>query len=162
MTAQAETATTQLRHVVIVGGASGIGAATAKLLASRRWRVTIADIDRELGRATAENIGGTFVLCDVGDEASIREAADAADSNHPVSGMVMCAAVFEEIGRAEDASIEVLDAVFRIGYRGTFLSNWVFAQRMARRGGGAIVNLSSFGGLISSPSYSYGPMDLLE
>lgn len=94
----------------------------------------------------------------VGEETSLRKMAAAADSNHPVSGMVMCAAVFEEIGRAEDASIDVLDAVFRIGYRGTFLSNRVFARRMAGRSGGAIVNLSSFGGLISSPSYSYGPM----
>jgi NAD(P)-dependent dehydrogenase (short-subunit alcohol dehydrogenase family) len=78
MTARAKTAATQLRHVVIVGGASGIGAATAQMLASRRWQVTIADIDRELGRATAEHVGGTFLHCDVGEEAGLRKTADAA------------------------------------------------------------------------------------
>ena len=70
----------------------------------------------------------------------------------------MCAAVFEEIGRVEKASIDNLDAIFRINYRGTFLANRVFAQRMARRNRGSIVNLASFGGMMSSPSYSYGPM----
>lgn len=145
-------------HVVVIGGASGIGAATTAFLAKRGVRATVADIDPDRGRAAARSMGCDFIRCDVTEETSVVEAAEAADAIHPVSGMVMCAAVFEELGRAESASLETLEAIFRVNYRGAFLSTRAFAQRMAGRGHGSIVNVSSFGGMASSPSYAYGPM----
>ena len=70
----------------------------------------------------------------------------------------MCASLFEPISRARDASVDLWDAVFKVGYRGTFDVNWAFAALMAESGGGSIVNLSSLGGMMSSPAHVYGSM----
>ena len=54
---------------LITGGASGIGLATAKHVASLGGRVVIADLNEEKGKAVAEELGGVFVKTDVSDEA---------------------------------------------------------------------------------------------
>jgi NAD(P)-dependent dehydrogenase (short-subunit alcohol dehydrogenase family) len=65
--------------VFVTGGASGLGAATARRLAAAGASVTIADIDGKAGGDLAGDIGATFVECDVRDEEALgRAVADAA------------------------------------------------------------------------------------
>ena len=62
-------------HVVMVtGGASGIGAATARAFAAHGAAVAVLDIDGRAGEAVADAIGGIAVACDVTDRAAVRRA----------------------------------------------------------------------------------------
>ncbi|SAL56635.1 short-chain dehydrogenase/reductase SDR [Caballeronia choica] len=63
---------------VITGGASGLGAATARRLASRGVRVALFDLDAESGNALASEIGGVFCHADVTDDAQVAAAFAAA------------------------------------------------------------------------------------
>src|SRR3954468_5087557 len=66
---------------IVVGGASGLGEATARALASQGAQVVIADVNEEKGKAVADDIGGTFAKADVTKpdevEAAIAQAAQA-------------------------------------------------------------------------------------
>ncbi|MBX5440838.1 MAG: SDR family NAD(P)-dependent oxidoreductase [Solirubrobacteraceae bacterium] len=68
---------------LVVGGASGLGAATARALAQRGAHVTIADVDAERGAAVADEVGGTFVAADVTSEEQIEAAVAAAAERSP-------------------------------------------------------------------------------
>ena len=71
---------------LVAGGASGLGAATARRLAAAGAKVTIADLDAEAGQALADEFGAAFVACDVTDEAQVQAAVDAAEAEareHP-------------------------------------------------------------------------------
>jgi NAD(P)-dependent dehydrogenase (short-subunit alcohol dehydrogenase family) len=63
---------------LVSGGASGLGAATARELHERGATVTIADVDSERGVALAGELGVRFVRCDVRDEEQVQSAVDAA------------------------------------------------------------------------------------
>ncbi|HEX5856699.1 MAG TPA: SDR family NAD(P)-dependent oxidoreductase, partial [Microbacterium sp.] len=65
---------------IVFGGASGLGGASARELASRGASVVIADVNEEAGAALASEIGARFVRCDVTDEASVAAAVEAAGS----------------------------------------------------------------------------------
>src|SRR5436309_257603 len=57
--------------VIVTGGASGIGEATARAFAAEGAHVIVADVDRERGAVVAGEVGGRFEPTDVGDEAEI-------------------------------------------------------------------------------------------
>ena len=67
------------RVAVITGGASGFGAATARLMAAEGAKVLVADVQDELGRAVAESIGPSAVFrhTDVSSEDDVAAAVDA-------------------------------------------------------------------------------------
>ncbi|MEO1718618.1 MAG: SDR family NAD(P)-dependent oxidoreductase [Pseudomonadota bacterium] len=67
---------------IVTGGASGLGAATARMLAAEGVKVTVADVADDKGKAVADDIGGIFARCDVTDEASCDEAIAAARAAH--------------------------------------------------------------------------------
>ena len=54
---------------LITGGASGLGAATARLVAEHGGKVVLADMNEAAGVALAKELGGVFVKCDVSQEA---------------------------------------------------------------------------------------------
>ncbi|KPF91790.1 3-hydroxy-2-methylbutyryl-CoA dehydrogenase [Novosphingobium sp. AAP83] len=79
---------------IVTGGASGLGQATAKRLAACGAKVTILDLDRERGEATAASIGGLFIATDVTDEASVEAALTQAESAHGTARiLVNCAGI---------------------------------------------------------------------
>ena len=61
----------QTVSAVVTGGASGLGAGTARALAQKGCRVGILDLNEDFGEAVAKEVGGTFAKCDVTDEASV-------------------------------------------------------------------------------------------
>jgi NAD(P)-dependent dehydrogenase (short-subunit alcohol dehydrogenase family) len=81
---------------LVTGGASGLGAATARMLVASGGRVAIADMNREAGEALAAELGpvARFILTDVADEASGRAAVDTATSAFgALHGLVNCAGI---------------------------------------------------------------------
>jgi NAD(P)-dependent dehydrogenase (short-subunit alcohol dehydrogenase family) len=63
---------------LVVGGASGLGAATARTLAERGASLTLADVNAERGGALAAELGARFVACDVREEEQVQAAVEAA------------------------------------------------------------------------------------
>ena len=60
---------------LVVGGASGLGEATARVLAAGGAQLTIADVNEEKGRALGEELGADFIACDVREEQQVEQAA---------------------------------------------------------------------------------------
>ncbi len=79
---------------IVTGGASGLGAATAKTLAGTGVKVAIFDMNREVGEATAKAIGAAFFACDVTSDESVSAALSAARGAHgPERILVNCAGI---------------------------------------------------------------------
>lgn len=143
---------------LVTGGANGIGAATARALAARGAKVTVADLDPEAGERIAAEVGGRFVRTDVADVESLRAAvADAEASwgrldvvhlNAGVSGAGM--------GLGEDFDPAVYRRVLGVNLDGVVFG--VHAALPAlRRSGGVIVATASLAGLVGfggDPVYS--------
>src|SRR5690349_7876149 len=68
------------RRVFITGGGAGIGAATARLLAARGWRVALLDRDAAVAQRTADEIGADKALAYGGDVTDIRSVETALDA----------------------------------------------------------------------------------
>ena len=77
---------------VVVGGASGLGEATARLLAERGARVTIVDRNKEQGQLVADSLDGSFCAADVADEAAV-DAAFASVTECRLRAVVNCAGI---------------------------------------------------------------------
>lgn len=155
---------------IVTGGASGIGAATARRLAARGAKVVIADLKAEDGEALAKEIDGVFVAVDVTDTAQIEAAVNKAVELGPLKAVVNSAGIGwaqRTIGRdGEFASAHNLDLykkVIAINLIGTFDTVRLAATAMSRNEPnangerGAIVNLASvaaFDGQIGQAAYS--------
>ena len=115
---------------VVTGGASGLGAATARALAAKGVKVAIFDLQEEKGKAVAAEIGGVFCECNVTDDASVDAAfAKAREAHGQERVLVNCAGTGNAIKTAsrskEDGSIKhfPLDAfnwIIQINLVGTF------------------------------------------
>lgn len=79
---------------IVTGGASGLGAATARLLAQQGANVTLFDLDEQAGQAEAERIGGLFCKVNIADDADTTAAIDAAERKHGVTRLLVnCAGI---------------------------------------------------------------------
>jgi NAD(P)-dependent dehydrogenase (short-subunit alcohol dehydrogenase family) len=146
------------RLAVVVGGASGIGEACARLFAARGGRVVIADKNLALAQSLAAQIEGRAFVLDIGDETAVESVAAGIEAElGPVSILVNSAGVLQRTLPPEQLSIKEWDFVARIDLRGTYLCCAAFGKRMAERRDGAIVNIASVAGMRSAPLHSYGP-----
>jgi NAD(P)-dependent dehydrogenase (short-subunit alcohol dehydrogenase family) len=76
---------------IVTGGASGLGAATARALAGEGARVVILDRQEGAGKQVADELGGVFALADVSNEEQVQAAVDAALELAPLRVLVNCA-----------------------------------------------------------------------
>jgi NAD(P)-dependent dehydrogenase (short-subunit alcohol dehydrogenase family) len=121
---------------LVTGGASGLGAATARRLALRGARVVVMDLNAELGTELAAEIGGTFALGDVTDPDAVGSALDAAEAAGPLRALIHCAGkggTLRLVDRdGNPGSLEVYESLIRINLVGTFNVLRLSAARMAR------------------------------
>lgn len=136
-------------HILITGGARGIGAATAELLAAGGAKVMIADVIDDEGEALAEKLGENAVYrhLDVTEpdawQAAVTEAQERFGSLNALfnnAGVVGFAGV-------KQCSPEEFRRVTDINLYGAFLGMHFAAPAIAEAGGGTIVNVSSTAGL---------------
>jgi NAD(P)-dependent dehydrogenase (short-subunit alcohol dehydrogenase family) len=79
---------------IVTGGASGLGEATARMLADSGARVAILDMNAERGAAVAAEIGGVFALCDVASEISVDAALAQVRATHGIARVIInCAGI---------------------------------------------------------------------
>lgn len=83
----------QDRVFIVTGGASGLGEGTARMLATNGGKVVIADMNTERGESVAREIGGTYLRCDVSNEADGLAVVEKATSLGKLAGLVNCAGI---------------------------------------------------------------------
>lgn len=145
--------------VLISGGASGIGAATARLFIERGARVAIGDIQTDKGQSVAASLGeqALFIRLDVTDEASWRGAVETVQARFGAVTTVVNSAGVSIPANIEDETLEGFHRTLAINLDGTFLGCKIGVEALKAGRGGAIVNLASTLGAKSNaifPSYS--------
>jgi NAD(P)-dependent dehydrogenase (short-subunit alcohol dehydrogenase family) len=111
------------RVVLITGGASGLGAATARAAAAQGAKAVLADIRDDEGQALAKELGGVFVKCDVTNEADAKAAVEAAVKLGELRGLVNCAGVAtgeRVVGREGASGIAKFAKTVQINLIGTY------------------------------------------
>jgi 2-hydroxycyclohexanecarboxyl-CoA dehydrogenase len=134
------------RIALVTGGASGIGAATARRLAAEGARVWVADIDLTGALSVASEIDGTAVEMDVADEASVRAAVG---ETGDVDVLVNNAGT-DRFAFFVNTDPELWDFVLGVNLRGTIAVTHAVLGGMQQRGRGAIVNVASEAGRVGS------------
>lgn len=155
---------------VVTGGASGLGEATARALASRGVGVVVADLQEERGQQLAAELGGSFARTDVTSSDQVIAAVDRAGQLGPLRVLVNCAGIGlprRTIGRGggydEAHPLEWFSKVININLVGTFNCIRLAASAMSRLEPtptgerGVIVNTASvaaFEGQIGQAAYA--------
>lgn len=142
---------------VVTGAASGIGRATACLLAAEGARLAISDVDREGLEQTAEKIraaGGevTTYLVDVANKDAVYGLADQVASTFGGADIVVNNAGVAQVARVEELSYDDFEWVMDIDFWGMVYGTKAFLPQLQVKGQGHIVNVSSIFGLIAVPT----------
>jgi NAD(P)-dependent dehydrogenase (short-subunit alcohol dehydrogenase family) len=124
------------RKIIITGGASGIGRATAALF--KREGAAVAVLDRAVSPD-----GNLSFEVDVSDAASVRSAVDAAvNALGGLDGVVNAAGIFSGAG-LEDSTQALFERTLAVNVTGTFLVVQAAAPHLLAAGGGSVVNIGS-------------------
>ena len=152
---------------IVTGGASGLGIVTARRLAAQGAKVAIFDLNEDMGRQLADEIGGHFVRVDVTDDTSVADAIAAATAANGTArilvnfaGIAPPAKVIDRDGNP--ASLAAFAKIVTINLIGTFnvASKFAAALHKAEPIGeerGVIVNTASvaaFDGQIGQAAYA--------
>jgi 2-hydroxycyclohexanecarboxyl-CoA dehydrogenase len=133
---------------LVTGGASGIGAATARRLAAEGALVVVADIDGDGAQSIADDVGGHAVGLDVTDPAAVRTAfAGIAELLGPVDVLVNNAGG-GQLALFVDTDEDDWDRIVALNLRGTMSCTKAVLRSMCERRRGAIVNVASESGNI--------------
>jgi len=139
------------RVALVTGGASGIGKATARKLVNQGAKVVIADINSDMAKALAEELGpnALSVKLDVSQEANWKSALDTIVKQFgAVDVLVNCAGVGTS-GNFEELTLEDWNWMLSVNLTGVFLGcKHTIAAMRETGGGGSIINISSIGGLV--------------
>jgi 3-oxoacyl-[acyl-carrier protein] reductase len=160
------------RRVLVTGGGSGIGRASAERIAAEGAAVAVADVRAHLAEEAAAAItaaGGRAVAveCDVADEAAVAGAvARAVSELDGLDGLVASAGI-ATVGAIHELSLEDWDLVLRVNLTGAFLSIKHAVPPMLDAGSGAIVTIGSVSSVVigaggSAASYKAAKGGLLQ
>lgn len=141
------------RHYVVIGAATGIGAAIARRLFTAGARVTGAGLDQEAGKGLAAQWPGRtgvfeFAGLDVTDENAVLEFFATLG---PIDGLVNCAGIYPRDQRLEDVSLDDFRRVLEVNLIGTFLTCRSALPLLRSAGRGSIVNISSVHAVSGAP-----------
>lgn len=136
---------------VITGAASGIGQATAREFVRNGARVVLADVQDDLGRALAADLGASYIRCDVTDEAQVAAAVDLAVARHGrLDVMFNNAGVVGSLARPALGALDLadFDRVLAVNTRGVVAGVKHAARVMVPRRAGSIICTASVAGVL--------------
>lgn len=152
---------------IVTGGARGIGAGIARVMAGQGASVAVLDLDGAEAEKTAAGLpaAGLGLACDVAVEADVRRAIETAVQQFGGLDIVVNNAGAGRGpldptttrptgggGRVEDMAPESWDEQLSQNLRTTYLTSKVAIPHLKARGGGAIISIASIAGLIASPT----------
>lgn len=134
------------KTIIITGAGSGIGKATAIYAASEGANVVVWDLNLLDAQATASEVNGLAVCCDVAIADSVKSASvETLKKNRAVDGLVNAAGIFIVEGSVESCSLEDWEKVIGVNLRGVFLCS-KYIMPAIRSSKGSIVNIASLYG----------------
>jgi NAD(P)-dependent dehydrogenase (short-subunit alcohol dehydrogenase family) len=121
---------------LVTGGGSGLGAATARMLAAAGAKVALLDINTKVAAEVAVDINGIAIACDVADSASTEAAIAKAAADHgPARILVNCAGIGVAkriIGKEGPQPLADYERVIRVNLIGTFNAMRLAADAMSK------------------------------
>ena len=143
------------KTILVTGGSTGIGRATARILAAEGAIVVIADVQDEQGEQTVASIteaGGraSFAHVDVADYDGVRELIATIVNNHGrLDGAFNNAGIEGPTAKILDVPLEDWDRVIRVNLTGVFVCMKCAVEQMVTQdGGGSIVSTASVAGIV--------------
>jgi NAD(P)-dependent dehydrogenase (short-subunit alcohol dehydrogenase family) len=142
---------------IVTGAAKGQGESVARLFAAEGAQVALLDVLDELGRDAAERIRDTggvarYFHCDVSQETEVAATVETiAGAFAGIDILYNNAAIIAYGRKVGDLSVEDWDRTMAVNLRGPFLCAKHALPHLVRRGGGAIINVSSHGAFQASP-----------
>lgn len=149
--------------VVVTGGATGIGAGVSKLFAEQGASVVLLDLNDDAAEAhvaqlKAAGANALYVRGDVSAEKDVQALTEMTlKAFGRIDGLVNNAGIMRRHERFEDWTMEEIRQILAVNLVGLFITTHAIAPIIARAGGGAIVNISSVGGIFPvpySPAYA--------
>lgn len=120
---------------IVTGAASGLGAATARMIAAAGGKPVLADLNEEAGSALARELGGLFVRCDVSSEDDAQAVVHAAQAAGSLRGLVNCAGIAPAeklVGKNGPHSMALFMKTLNINLVGSFNMARFAADAMAK------------------------------
>jgi NAD(P)-dependent dehydrogenase (short-subunit alcohol dehydrogenase family) len=147
------------RHLIVTGGAGGIGSALASRFAEEGARaVVVADRDLDKAQQVVQEFGGLAVQFDAGREDSVKALiTQATEANGPIDIFVSNAGVPGGLGGPPETTDEVWDEAWRVNVMAHVWASRALLPGMLERGEGYLINTASAAGLltqVSSVGYS--------
>jgi NAD(P)-dependent dehydrogenase (short-subunit alcohol dehydrogenase family) len=142
-----------MKTALVTGAGSGLGAAIAVRMADAGYRVALLDIDGGAAKRQAAALPGAIGLtCDVTDEARvIAVVAELCDAFGGAPDALVNNAGIVRFGDIMEHSAEDFRRVLDVNLTGAFIMSREVGRRMAARGSGAIVNITSLNAVAPSP-----------
>ena len=138
--------------LLVTGGGSGIGAATARRFAAEGGRVAVADVNLSAAEQVAAELDGSIaVACDVSDEESVLAAVGAAREALGRIDCVFNCAGYVRFVPLNELSLQEWNRMLAIHLTGTFLVCKAALPLLGEAGGGAIVNMASASAQLARP-----------
>ncbi len=125
----------QNKVFIVTGGASGLGAGTARMLVAHGAKVVLADVQDEAGHALAKEIGQRYIHCDVTQEADAKAAVAAALELGNLFGLINCAGIApaaKTVGKNGAHALDLFQKVININLNGTFNMIRVASEAMSK------------------------------
>jgi len=132
------------KNALVTGAAKGIGRAIAERLRAAGANVTLADLDAS-GEATAKEIGGSFVVCDITNADQLSAAVTAAARGGNLDILVNNAGIYPTTGPIDKVTDSFVTKMLEVNVRAQYSAAREAARAM--KNGGAIVNLASIAGI---------------
>ena len=143
----------QGKVALVTGAARGIGFACAQAFAREGAHVVLSDVDEKAGRESAQQLGGTFVACDVSRKPAVVAAVEAAVAAHGRLDIAVANAGIVHAADFLDLEEADFDRVLSVNLKGVFLVGQAAARQMVKQGGGgAIINMSSVNAVLAIPN----------
>ncbi len=135
---------------IVTGAASGIGLATAEMLAKEGARVVLADINEAQLEAVSAKIGADALAVDLSKREGCRELADYAMKQHGRIDILVNVAGIQNVASVEDFPEERWDFMISLMLTAPFLLTKYAWPSMRQNGWGRVINLNSIHGLVAS------------
>lgn len=151
---------------IVTGGASGLGAGTARMLTQQGARILLADVQDEAGQALATELGQRYIHCDVTQEKDAQAAVAAALEMGKLFGLVNCAGIApaaKTVGKNGAHPLDMFQKVISINLIGSFNMIRVASDAMSKNDPeptgerGVLINTASvaaYDGQIGQAAYS--------